>query len=206
MIMVKAFLKQSYGLESVDKTRALYRDWAASYDAEITENGYQTPRRCAEALARHCDNHQVRILDSGCGTGLSGIAFREQGFTNLHGNDLSNEMIAIAQSRDIYQSVQLVDLHNALDFAVGHYDVIAAVGVISVGHAPASTIAQMFDKLATGGIFIYSINDASIEDGSFTAATELLLARDDAHLCEAIYDEHLPKINMKSTVYVTKKI
>ena len=204
--MVKAFLKQSYGLESVDKTRALYRDWAASYDAEITENGYQTPRRCAEALARHCDDKQARILDIGCGTGLSGIAFREKEFTNIHGNDLSDEMIAIALSREIYQSVQLVDLHNALDFAQGSFDVIAAVGVISVGHAPASTIAQMFDKLASGGLFVYSINDASIAEGSFTAATEALLERGDAHLCEAQYDEHLPKIDMKSTVYVVKKL
>ena len=203
--MDKAFLKKSYGLEKVDHTRDLYRDWAASYDAEITENGYQTPRRCAEALARHLDDKTAKILDTGCGTGLSGLAFREQGFTNLFGNDLSQEMIDIAQTRDIYQELSLVDLNNTLDFATGTYDVIAAVGVISVGHAPATAIAEMFDKLDDGGIFVYSINDASIAEGSFVAATEALLARDDAHLCEAHYDVHLPKIDMKSTVYVIKK-
>ena len=48
--MTKAFLKNSYVLNSVDNTRDYYRDWAASYDEEITENGYQTPKRCAEAL------------------------------------------------------------------------------------------------------------------------------------------------------------
>ena len=203
--MTKAFLKQSYGLETVDKTRALYRDWAASYDDEITENGYQTPRRCAEALSRHCPDTSVKILDSGCGTGLSGIAFRAAGFANLYGNDLSPEMIEIASARAIYREVSLVDLHNALDFEAGTYDVIAAVGVISVGHAPATAIAQMFDKLTKGGLFIYSINDPSIKEGSFVAATNALLERDDASLCESLYDEHLPKLEMKSTVYVIKK-
>ena len=203
--MSDAFLKKSYGLEKVDHTREFYRDWAASYDAEITENGYQTPRRCAEALARHLSHKDAKILDSGCGTGLSGLAFRAQGFTNLYGNDLSQEMIDIATTRDIYKNVTVVDLNNALDFEAGTYDVIAAVGVISVGHAPASAIAEMFDKLVAGGIFVYSINDASIAEGSFVAATDALLTRDDAYLCEARYDAHLPKIDMKSTVYVIKK-
>ena len=203
--MGEAFLKKSYGLEKVDHTRDFYRDWAASYDAEITENGYQTPRRCAEALARHLTNNAAKILDTGCGTGLSGLAFREQGFTNLYGNDLSQEMIDIARTRDIYQDISLVDLNNALDFEAGTYDVIAAVGVISVGHAPATAIAEMFNKLGDGGIFVYSINDASIAEGSFVAATDALLARDDVQLCEAHYDVHLPKIDMKSTVYVIKK-
>ena len=203
--MADVFLKKSYKLETADHTRDFYRDWAASYDAEITENGYQTPRRCAQALARHCDDKNAVILDIGCGTGLSGMAFREQGFTTLHGNDLSQEMIDIALSRQIYDEVSLIDLNNALDFAQGRYDVIAAVGVISVGHAPASTIAEMFDKLQSGGIFVYSINDASIAEGSFITATQALLARDDAELCEAHYGAHLPKIDMKSTVYVIRR-
>lgn len=203
--MSKEFLKQAYGLETVDNTRALYRDWAASYDAEITENGYQTPRRCAEALARHCPDKGASILDVGCGTGLSGIAFRAEGFEALTGNDLSQEMIEIASARDIYDEIHLADLHNPLDFDAGRFDVIAAVGVISVGHAPASTIKEIFDKLAIGGLFVFSINDASIKEGSFTAAADALVARDDAHLCEAHYDEHLPKIGMKSTVYVVQK-
>ena len=134
------------------------------------------------------------------------MAFREQGFTHLHGNDLSQEMIDVALAREIYDEISLVDLNNPLDFAQGQYDVIAAVGVISVGHAPASTIAEMFDKLHSGGLFIYSINDASIAEGSFVEATQALLARDNATLCEAHYGAHLPKINMQSTVYVVRRI
>lgn len=203
--MTEAFLKQSYKLETVDHTRDYYRDWAASYDAEITENGYQTPRRCAQALARHCDNPEASILDIGCGTGLSGLAFRSAGFVNLSGNDLSQEMLDIAKTRDIYNNLTLADLNHPLDFAQGSFDVIAAVGVISVGHAPPTAIEQMFDKLGPDGLFVFSINDASIADGSFIPAVDRLLTRDNAQLCEAEYDVHLPKIDMKSYVYVIKK-
>ena len=203
--MTEAFLKQSYKLETVDHTRDYYRDWAASYDAEITENGYQTPRRCAQALARHCDNPEASILDIGCGTGLSGLAFRSAGFVNLSGNDLSQEMLDIAKTRDIYTNLTLADLNHPLDFAQGSFDVIAAVGVISVGHAPPTAIEQMFDKLGPGGFFVFSINDASIADGSFIPAVDRLLTRDNAQLCESEYDVHLPKIDMKSYVYVIKK-
>ena len=203
--MTEAFLKQSYKLETVDHTRDYYRDWAASYDAEITENGYQTPRRCAQALARHCDNPEASILDIGCGTGLSGLAFRSAGFVNLSGNDLSQEMLDIAKTRDIYTNLTLADLNHPLDFTKGSFDVIAAVGVISVGHAPPTAIEQMFDKLGPGGLFVFSINDASIADGNFIPAVDKLLTRDNAQLCESEYDVHLPKIDMKSYVYVIKK-
>ena len=203
--MTEAFLKQSYKLETVDHTRDYYRDWAASYDAEITENGYQTPRRCAQALARHCDNPEASILDIGCGTGLSGLAFRSAGFVNLSGNDLSQEMLDIAKTRNIYTNLTLADLNHPLDFAKGSFDVIAAVGVISVGHAPPTAIEQMFDKLGPDGSFVFSINDASIADGSFIPAVDRLLTRDNAQLCESEYDVHLPKIDMKSYVYVIKK-
>ena len=203
--MTEAYLKKAYKLETVDHTRDYYRNWAASYDAEITENGYQTPRRCAQALGRHCDNLNASLLDIGCGTGLSGLAFRMAGFVNLTGNDLSQEMLEIAKTRQIYDNLTLADLNQPLDFKQGLFDVIAAVGVISVGHAPPSAIAQMFDKLGPGGFFVFSINDASIDEGSFIPAVETLLTRQNAQLCEAEYDVHLPKINMKSYVYVIKK-
>ncbi len=36
---------------SVDDTMALYRDWSATYDADVLASGYATPTRAATALA-----------------------------------------------------------------------------------------------------------------------------------------------------------
>ncbi len=74
--MAEKFLDKVYDAKGTDETRALYDDWAASYDAEIAENGYATPRRCAEALAGFATDPSLPVLDFGCGTGLSGLALR----------------------------------------------------------------------------------------------------------------------------------
>ncbi len=203
--MTKRFLKTAYGLETADQTRDYYQDWAASYDDEITENGYATPTRCAEALARHAPDFTKPLLDIGCGTGLSGIAFQKAGFTTLDGNDLSSDMIAQAKARGIYRTLGLADLHNPLDFKVGAYDYIAAVGVISVGHAPAHTITDMLDKLSPGGLFVFSLNDPTIEEGSFTATLDAVLADERADLCERHHGTHLPGFGMESSVIVLRK-
>ena len=88
----KKFLSEVYDLATPAETRALYDDWSASYDAEITENGYATPRRIAEALAQFADP-SAPILDFGCGTGLSGLALKAAGFQTIDGADLSADML-----------------------------------------------------------------------------------------------------------------
>ncbi|MEK6204583.1 MAG: methyltransferase type 11, partial [Amylibacter sp.] len=68
----KDHLSRAYDLSSVDETQKFYSDWAATYDAEILENGYATPERCAKALAGFAPEQDFAVLDIGCGTGLSG--------------------------------------------------------------------------------------------------------------------------------------
>ena len=54
-----------------------------SYDEELTNNNYITPKRCSEALERHLFNKQGDILDLGCGTGLSGKEIISKGFNQV---------------------------------------------------------------------------------------------------------------------------
>jgi len=55
----------------VEETLDIYANWAASYDDDLAEAGYETPHRIAAALAKFT-TPDARILDFGCGTGLSG--------------------------------------------------------------------------------------------------------------------------------------
>jgi len=50
--MAKQFLNNAYGLASSNHTKRLYKDWAETYDEEIMANGYSSPVRTAEALAK----------------------------------------------------------------------------------------------------------------------------------------------------------
>ena len=203
--MSDKFLKHAYSLENAKATEAFYRDWAKSYDEDIMENGYETPRRCAKILAQYADDLNAPLLDIGCGTGLSGMAFAAEGFTNQYGNDLSKDMITIAKNRDIYNDIQLVDLNNPLDFDKGHYRYIAAVGVIAVGHAPASTITDVIGKLDKGGLFVFSLNDPTLEEGSYEPVIDMAISAGQVELLSCEYGTHLPKFGMKSKVFVLQK-
>ena len=38
--MTEKFLDKAYGASTPEETRDMYNDWAASYDAEVGDNGY----------------------------------------------------------------------------------------------------------------------------------------------------------------------
>lgn len=203
--MSDKFLKHAYNLENAKATEAFYKDWAKSYDKDITENGYATPQRCAEILAHYADDLSAPLLDIGCGTGLSGMAFTKTGFTAIDGNDLCQDMIDIAHERAVYKDIQLADLNNPMNFEKGHYRYIAAVGVVAVGHAPASTIYDVISKLDENGLFVFSLNDPTLKDGSYEPLIYKAIEAGDIDLLHCDYGTHLPKFGMKSKVYLLKK-
>ena len=88
------FLDKFYANTS-DDTRGRYAQWSKTYDQEVNENGYVTPARAAKALASHVKDLITLVLDYGCGTGLSGMAFRALGFNTVDGIDVSKKMVAI---------------------------------------------------------------------------------------------------------------
>ena len=57
----------------VEETMKIYADWAADYDADVTNAGYATPDRVAAALKQFLPLN-ARVLDFGCGTGATAVA------------------------------------------------------------------------------------------------------------------------------------
>jgi len=82
------FLDNVYNTERGESMRRYYDDWADSYDTDLRENEYRTPARCAAALARVLERRDAPILDFACGTGISGAALKEAGFTTIDGTDI----------------------------------------------------------------------------------------------------------------------
>ena len=150
---MSSFLNKAYTARDAGETRALYDDWAASYEADITAQGYATPARCAAALRKYVQDTDVPVLDFGCGTGLSGQALRDAGFDVIDGVDLSSEMLALAQDKAIYRSLTRIKGGKTLPFADGTYSLIAAVGAIGSGAAPAGMLHTLMRKLPKGGVF-----------------------------------------------------
>lgn len=203
----KGFLDNAYTVSGGEGTKDLYKDWAATYEAETRANGYVTPERCATALAAVVEDKTAPLLDLGCGTGLSGEAFKAQGFTVIDGTDFSREMLDYAEGKaGVYRKLTLSDLTNPLPGAPGEYANMAAVGVFSPGHAPPPMIAEVMDKLPSGGCFVFSLNDHALADPGYVNAIEALVSQGVAAAVFNEYGDHLPKRNLKAAVSVMRKL
>lgn len=203
--MAEKFLDKVYGITDPGEARALYDDWAATYDAEISENGYATPGRCAAALAAFLSDPATPILDFGCGTGLSGLALRALGFSVIDGTDLSAGMLATARARGVYRTLT----HNApgapLDHLAGRYGAIAAVGVISPGAGPIGLLNDLLALLDTGGFIVFSLNDHALAEPAYEARVAALVETGAVAKRFRDYGDHLPGRGIRSVVYVLEK-
>jgi len=200
------FLDKVYDLDDARKTQELYRDWAASYDAELRDSGYASPARAAAAMAAQVADVTAPLLDLGCGTGLSGQAFRDAGFTTIDGTDFSEEMLAHAKTKGIYGKTTLGDLNDPIPAQEGEYANIAAVGVFSPGHAPAEMIDTVIGLLPKGGCFGFSLNDHALEEASYESHVKDLVSAGAVEVAFEAYGDHLPKIDLKSKICVLRKL
>jgi predicted TPR repeat methyltransferase len=202
--MHRKFLDEVYAADRPLTVVELYDQWADSYDAELEEAAYATPSRLAAALTATCTSKDTRVLDIGCGTGLSGQALVAQGFTLVDGTDLSAPMLAVAEAKQIYGRLWQTDPSAALPVSPGDYGVVAAAGVVSPGAAPADLLGELADLLDTGGRLAFSYNDHALADDTYLDALRALPERGMRSLFEE-YGEHLPARGLKSKVYVFEK-
>lgn len=188
----------------VEETIAVYADWADSYDAEVTERGYRTPDRLAKALASHADI-KAPLLDFGCGTGIGGAALKRAGFEVLDGTDVTAEMLEKAAARGIYRKTW----HSSpsdMGFAPGAYQTITAIGVISLGAAPAATLAPLITQLPAGGMLAMSYNDPTLADASYTDALDAEVSSGQAELVFREHGPHLDDVDMGSDVIILRRL
>ncbi|RVT85478.1 methyltransferase domain-containing protein [Rhodobacteraceae bacterium CCMM004] len=198
----RKFLRGVYDLHSGGEVRDYYQDWAEGYDAEVAAEGYATPGRCAAALAAHTDDPGAPILDFACGTGLSGVALRAAGFTVIDGIDISAAMLAKAADKGVYRTLTEVPADAPPPIPADRYAAIAAIGAIGPGAAPASVIAPLVAALPAGGRFVLSLNDHALERSDVPAALASEVAARRLSELSAERGDHLPGIDVQSTVYV----
>lgn len=199
-------LKTVYGKNrSVDDQRKIYREWAETYDEQTTkEFGWMGFKPAAEAFAARVLDKSARILDAGCGTGLSGIALADQGFTNLHGMDLSPEMLAVAEKTGAYKSLCEVDLTKAIE--VGEpFDAVIASGVYGYGPPHAEHLPHLLNAAKAGGIAVVTVNGNGWIDMNWETSLPKMVEENKLHLSEQLEIEYLENedINGKLLVFKT---
>ncbi len=198
-------LEHAYGHKPGAEAVDFYDDWADSYDEELGAKGYVTPQRCAEALIATGADPAQPILDIGCGTGVSGAALVEAGFTTIDGVDPSPEMLARARDKAIYRALREIDPLAPLVAPEGAYVNAIAAGVLSPGLAPPEALDQIFEFLPAGGRLAFSLNDHAIADGAHLGRMTEIIDSGWVEMEFKEYGDHIPGTDLKSYIYVLKK-
>ena len=201
----KEFLDNIYQTASGEPMRQAYDQWADSYDVDIEQQQYCTPARVAAALARHLEDNTTPVLDFACGTGLSGQALHNAGFSCIDGIDLSEKMLSKARDKGVYRSLAPCEADAPFKATTEEHRAITAAGAIGVGAAPIECLSQAFDHLPSGGLLCLSLNDHTLEDPRYEAVIADAVADGTVEVLESEYGEHLPQINLGARVYVIRK-
>jgi len=172
-----ALLERAYAIDSDEASRALYRDWAETYDATMLGGlRYRSPALVAALLADHLPDRTAQLLDVGCGTGLAGQFLAELGFSGIDGLDISPEMMQVARRRGIYRHFVAADLNHPLDMPDAHYDGATCSGTFTHGHVDARCLDELFRILRPGAPFAFTVKREVWEPLGFQRALARLVA------------------------------
>lgn len=143
-----------------DSARSAYDAYAPAYDA--FNRGYMYERWTGRLLgkAEEAGLQGNRLLDVGCGTGLSAIPMLDRGW-RVTACDISPRMLEIARAKMADDATLLVADMRALP-ELGEFDLIWAVNdainyLLSTEELEA-TLGGMRRNLAPGGVVLFDVN------------------------------------------------
>jgi len=172
-------VKRAHVLDGdAEQLKQYYRQWAASYDSDVRDQGYVGPNflvdflrslHRVQGLAVDVRDPGLTILDAGCGTGLVGVVLRERGYTTIDGFDLSKEMADVAMQTGAFRLVQGgIDMCQPLDvYEDEQYEAILCCGVFTLGHVPPSAMRELARITRRGGVIAVSTRKSYFDESNF---------------------------------------
>lgn len=138
--------------------RAIFDNYAASFDTHLGRLGYRAPQLLQEAVSQvlGAPRGALDVLDAGCGTGLCGPLLRPFA-RRLAGVDLSGAMLARARERDVYDELQPGELTQFMAARTGAWDLIVSADTL-VYFGDLSAVAKAASgALRAGGVLAFSL-------------------------------------------------
>lgn len=145
--------------------RSLFDSAAHIFDQQLIQGlRYQLPQQIAQKIIALHPDRGFSLLDLGCGTGLLGAQLGKlQG--RMVGVDVSPKMLEQARRYQLYDHLEVADLHDALGAATASpYDVIAALEVCVYVGDLRQFVPGAWSALVPGGCLIFSC-ESGPEDG-----------------------------------------
>lgn len=132
-----------------------YAKAAVDYDEKAFNDKYKAYKIMALWALESFKRKDAKILDLGCGTGLSSVEFFKKGFSVI-GVDISKEMLKKAE-RYPFEKLICQDLEKPLKVENNKFDIIMLIGVMEFIRDPLFLFKQINKKLKPDGIFLVTI-------------------------------------------------
>lgn len=125
-------------------------------DILVDQLGYAVPMAVRQRLQTLELGPFKRMLDLGCGTGLTGEALRDMA-ADITGMDLSENMVEIAHEKDIYETLYVAEVEDFLeDNDDDAFDLITATDVLPYLGALEPIFFGAAENMVEGGLFVFS--------------------------------------------------
>ncbi|MDP9838083.1 putative TPR repeat methyltransferase [Neorhizobium huautlense] len=144
----------------------LFDQHAESFEDILVEQlGYTVPMMVRQHLQSLDLGPFKRMLDLGCGTGLTGGALRDMA-EDITGLDISENMVQIAHEKDLYETLYVGEVEDFLeDNDDEPFDLITATDVLPYLGALEPIFFGAAENMVKGGIFVFSSETLPAEDG-----------------------------------------
>lgn len=158
--------------KETERARERFDAWAEDYDRDVHDlYGWNGPDATRDSVLKYITK-DASILDAGAGTGLMGVLLRENGYHDLAGTDISQKMLDVARTKDIYKTDFQADLTKPLPVQDETFDCIVCVGVS--GYMIAQTIGDFVRILKPSGHIIYTISDSHYYEHGYSDVVQAL--------------------------------
>jgi predicted TPR repeat methyltransferase len=194
------------GLPPSRYVEGLFDDYADRFDTALVERlAYTVPGKLMRLIQAHISAPYGHVVDLGCGTGLFGAEIAGRCDT-LEGYDLSENMLAKAEAKGLYDHLAKADLSLAPDESglLGdrprhRADLVAAADVMMYLGDLDAAFANAVTLLRPSGTFAFSV-EKSESDTGFELRPSLRYAHSMPHV-EAVLARHgMQSFSLQETV------
>ena len=157
-----------------EETAAYYDAWADNYDETLAQWNYQSPAIVASMLKREVPPDD-RVLDAGCGTGLSGRALHAAGFRRLTGIDISQASLDVAALTGVYERLQQVNMQQLpLPLQSAEFAAAQCVGVLTYVPDTSAILREFCRVVRPGGLIAFTQREDLFNERNVAGALRTL--------------------------------
>lgn len=167
-------LDNAYAIEGPDGAKALYGNWAATYDSSFGQGwGYIAPREIA-GIYVELSAGNAPVLDVGAGTGLVAEHMADM---VVDGIDITKEMLDRAGAKGLYRNRIVADVLKPLEMADGTYGGVISSGTFTHGHVGPECLPELLRICRPGALFVCGCIPSVFDGMGFGSTLGILNAR-----------------------------